>query len=385
MNLRYNYRLYPNKEQEQFFQNSCGAARFTYNHFLDLNIKHYKETGKFIFYMDMCKMITQMKRNPEYKWFSEVSLGCLRFGIFNLDKALKNCFKRGSGFPKFKKKDELSDRYGEAQNIRTENGFIKISKISLVKHDNHRPMPSAIKNVVIKKQGTKWFVSCLVEKQESMPVDVKSAVGIDVGIKEFATLSTGESVANPKFLDKSLRVIRKHQKSLARKQKGSSNYKKARLVLKNAHMKIKNKRHNFLHGLSTKIVRENDLICTEDLNIVGMVKNRKLAKAISQLGWGDFIGMLEYKCKLYGKGFVKIGRFDPSSKTCNNCGAVKTKLSLSQRTFDCQCGNNIDRDLNASLNIRDWGIKKYADGLPACGGEVRRFLKTLLPVKQEIA
>ena len=301
----------------------------------------------------------------------------------DLDTALKNCFKHKRGFPKYKKKSNFSVSFRYAQGIKLDNNKVYLPKIGWVKQETHRKLPSKPSSATICLDGNKWYISYVVKKQEQKPV------GIDLGIKEFLVTSDGEVIDNPRFLDKSLKKLKKKQRRLSRKKKGSNNRKKQQLVVYNQHKQIRNQRHNFLHQVSSQIANEYDLICTKNLNVAGMTKNHKLARQIGQVGWSMFVKMLEYKSCLKGKHTVCIDRFSPSSKTCSACGK-KHNLTLSDRWISCSCGHEINRDANAAINIRNWGLDKFKNTegtseINVCGVHVRpkNFSSEAGTMKQE--
>ncbi len=220
----------------------------------------------------------------------------------------------------------------------------------------------------------RWHVSILV-KEEVQPLKPSAEiVGIDVGITHFATLSTGEKIENPRYLKHSLRKLKRHQRALSRKKKGSSNRSKARLRVARLHARVADMRRDFQHKLTTRLVRENQTICVESLNVSGMLKNRRLARSVADASWSEFFRQLAYKAKWYGRQLVAIGRFFPSSKTCSECGAVLKKLLLSERSWTCMCGVEHDRDVNAAKNIRAAGLAVLAENADAYGGSVSRCL-----------
>jgi putative transposase len=372
MKLRYKYRLYPNKTQEAQLRQFGGATRYLWNQFLSKQKSTYEEQKKFIFFAEMCSQLVKEKKTTT--WLKKIHSQVLQQKLKDLDTALKNCFKYKRGFPKFKKKSNVSDSFRYTQGIKLDQNKVFLPKIGWVKQDTHRKLPSDPTSATISLDGDKWYISYAVEKQEQKPTRPAEAVGIDLGIKEFLVTSDGEVIDNPRFLDKSLRKLKRKQRQLSRKKKGSNNRKKQQLVVYNQHKQIRNQRHNFLHQVSAQITNEYDLICTEDLNVSGMQKNHRLARQIGQVGWSMFVSMLEYKSRLKGKHAVKIDRFAPSTKTCSACG-TKHDLTLADRVMKCECGFEMDRDANAAINIRNWGWNKFntwgAQEINACEVQVR--------------
>jgi len=357
----YKYRIYPNQEQKEMMAKIFGQVRFVYNLGLETKISAYVGNKKHLKCFDLNKQITELK-NTDAPWLKESPSQALQMSMANLDNAYTNFFK-GAGFPKFK------NRYGKQsfqlpQGVYLENDEqIFIPKLKLVGIDLHREFKGEIKTVTVSKSITnKYYVSILVEtgqpKPEKKPIKVETSVGIDLGIKDFVITSDGMKFKNHDFFKSAMNELRIQQRSLARKKKGSNHYKKQKMVLSLLHEHIKNQRQDYLHKISKYLVDNYDTICMEDLNVSGMVKNHKLARAISDMGWSEFKSMVEYKCDWYGKNLSVIGRFDPSSKTCSKCGTINKDLTLNDREWTCKkCGSIHDRDNNAAINIRNFGLR----------------------------
>lgn len=363
----YKYRILPTKEQEESLLQCGGNARFLWNYALKTNQDYYKETGKFKFYHELAVSLPKLKE--EYPFLKESFSQSLQMVLRQFDKALKDSFKKKKGFPSFKKKMLLNDSFTCPQKWRLEKGFVFIPKIGEVKWIKHRAMKGKPKSITISQDGDKWYCSVLCEY--TIPDKAKECdniVGCDVGLKEFAILSDGTVISNPRHTKKYENKLAKEQRKLSKKQKGSKNRFKQRLKVRKIHNKIRDIRKDFLHKTSNSIAKNYDGIFVEDLNIKGMMKNHCLAKSIGDVSWSEFNRQLEYKCKWNFKYYLKIDRFFPSSKTCSNCGYVQ-EMPLSKRIFDCpNCGISIDRDLNASLNIRNIGINTLGhSGINACG------------------
>lgn len=363
----YKYRILPTKEQEESLLQCGGNARFLWNYVLKTNQDYYKETGKFKFYHELAVSLPKLKE--EYPFLKESFSQSLQMVLRQFDKALKDSFKKKKGFPSFKKKMLLNDSFTCPQKWRLEKGFVFIPKIGEVKWIKHRAMKGKPKSITISQDGDKWYCSVLCEY--TIPDKAKECdniVGCDVGLKEFAILSDGTVISNPRHTKKYENKLAKEQRKLSKKQKGSKNRFKQRLKVRKIHNKIRDIRKDFLHKTSNSIAKNYDGIFVEDLNIKGMMKNHCLAKSIGDVSWSEFNRQLEYKCKWSFKYYLKIDRFFPSSKTCSNCGYVQ-EMPLSKRIFDCpNCGISIDRDLNASLNIRNIGINTLGhSGINACG------------------
>ncbi len=371
-------RLYPTPEQKHSLAKAFGSCRWLWNYCLAENNRIYRETGKGVSAITMKKWIPQLKRKEETEWLSETYSQCLQSSVINLGIAYKNFFEKRGGYPRFKSKyGKQSLQY--PQNVKLVNSGLSFPKIGEVKANLHRVFDGKLKTVTITKTKTnKYYASLLFDNgvDEPKPESQGKAIGIDLGLTHFCITSDSSKYDNPRHLKKHERNLKRKQQKLSRKQKGSNSRNKARRLVARAHEKIGLARQDFLHKLSRKLVNENQVIITEDLNIKGLVRNHKLAKAINDCGWGMFLNFLEYKCKKEGKVFFQIDRFFPSSKTCNHCLNVVDSLPLDIRTWDCpSCGTkSIDRDINAARNCRDEGLRilfSSGTGETAKGGSVR--------------
>lgn len=358
----YKYRIFPNDVQINQLANYFGQARFVYNLGLETKIAAYTSAKKNLNYMDLAAQMKELK-DTEAIWLKQCPSQVLQMSLRNLDNAYTNFF-RGKGFPKFKNKySKQSIQFPQGINVDFQGNIIFLPKLKNVSIDFHRTFEGEIKTVTVSKTTTnKYYVSILVENQNELPnkrpVTAETAVGIDMGIKTFATLSDGTSFANPKLLRKSLKALRVAQRSLARKSKGGKNYDKQRIRVSLLHEHIRNQREDFLHKVSKDIVSRYDTIVLEDLNVSGMLKNHKLALAIAELGWNSFETKLNYKADWQGKNIIYIGRFEPSSKICSCCGTINKDLKLSQREWQCpKCNTLHDRDANAATNIKQFGLR----------------------------
>lgn len=368
----FRYRLEPNALQRQLFARFAGCCRFVFNQGLAARKVSHEGEGVTLSYADQCKRLPELKKAEETAWLGEIHSQVLQQALKDLDSAYQHFFRRVKagevpGFPRFKKKGQ-KDAFRYPQGVKVKDGRVYLPKIGWVKYRDSRAVEGKILQATIKREGEHWFISlaCEVELPAPAPASTteEKAVGIDVGLKSFAVLSDGTEIENPRFLRTALAKLKKAQRRLSRKTKRSNNWKKQVVKVVKLHVQVKNSRKDFAHKVSTAIVKNHDVIAVEDLNIKGMVKNRHLSRAISDVGWGLFMAMLEYKAKWAGKHFVRIGRFEASSKTCSNCG-VKKPMPLSVRTYACGgCGTVMDRDWNASLNIRAAGLVV----LNACGG-----------------
>ena len=361
----YEYRLYPNKEQQILIAKHFGCNRFIYNWALALRKDLYESKGESISKYELNKKITELSKDEKYIWLKEVLTQSLQQSIQNLDTAFIKFFKEKTGFPKFKSKKTNRHSYRIPQNVKIdfENHKVYLPKLKWVNVRIDRTFDGKIKSATIKQTPTgKYFVSILVDEniinKKQKEIDFETSVGIDLGIKDFAILSDGTKISNPKFLrlkEKRLKVL---QKRLSRKQKGSKNRNKARLKVSLQHEKISNERKDFLHKLTTKLVKESQFntFCLETLGIQNMMKNHKLAKSIAEVSWYMFDTLLEYKAQKEGKNVVRIGRFEPSSKLCT-CGYKNNDLTLADREWMCPvCNTHHDRDILAANNIKRFAL-----------------------------
>ena len=358
----YKYRIYPNQEQKEQLSHIFGQVRFIYNLGLETKITNYTGNRKNIDCFDLNKQITELKKT-DAPWLKESPAQALQFAIRNLDNAYTNFFK-GAGFPKFKSKyAKQSFQLPQGVWLSEDNKQIFIPKLKLVDIDLHREFKGEIKTVTVSKSITnKYYVSILVETGQPKPIKkeikLETSVGIDLGIKDFVITSDGMKFKNHDFFKSAMNKLRIEQRSLARKVKDSNHYKKQKMIISLLHEHIRNQRQDYLHKISKYLIDNYDTICMEDLNVSGMVKNYKLARAISDMGWSEFKSMVEYKCDWYGKNLSIIGRFDPSSKSCSSCGSINRDLTLNDREWFCKkCGYIHDRDINAAINIRNFGLR----------------------------
>lgn len=363
----FTYRIYPTAAQQTAIAQQFGCCRFVYNNGLELKVKTYEQTGETLSCFDLIKRLPSLKQ--DHPWLRDADSQALQMALRNLDNAFLRFFQKQGGFPKFKSRKHSPQSCQFPQRVKVDFAakmitFPKIGHVRLKLRKLTHRFDGKIKTVTLRQTPSgKYFVSVLVERPLDNPplppVTRDATLGIDVGIKDFAILSTGEKIAHPKTLKRSLRALKRLQRAVSRKVKGSQNRNKARRQLAKRHEHVANQRKNFLHQLSHRLTNENQVtsIATEDLHIRGMIKNHRLAQAIADSAWGMFDAFLTYKCVWRGKHHLHIGRFEPSSKTCSCCGAIYTGLTLKVRQWTCAaCGVTHDRDVNAARNIRNFAV-----------------------------
>ena len=372
MKRAYKYRAYPTPEQAQNLAQTFGCVRFIYNWALSRRKRAYFDHGVKLYTKDLSAAIPALKQAEGTAWLREVSSVPLQQALRHLDAAYTNFFEGRAEYPTFKKKHhEQSATY-------TDNAFTwDGTALTLAKQCEplaivwSRPLPQGARpsSVTVSKDKIgRYFISILIEEEMTPLPPTEKAVGIDLGLKSFVVTSDGEAIANPKYYSRDEKKLAKAQRRHARKKKGSKNREKARKKVARLHARIADTRRNFQQQVSTRLIRENQVICVETLNVKGMLQNHTLAKAISDVGWGGFVRQLEYKARWYGRTLVKIDRWHPSSKRCSTCGYVLDSLTLDIREWVCPaCGVLHERDVNAAKNIVTEGLS----ALNACGGDVR--------------
>jgi len=348
----FRYRLYPNREQQAGLTVQFGHARFVYNWALATRKEYYRKHKKDINYYVLKRMMTELKGQPDHAWLREADSQALQAKVEDLNRAFVNFFEKRSKFPRFKKRHgRQSIRY--PQRFRFDGNCVYLPKIGWVKIVLHRLPEGKPKSITVSKtKSGEYYASVLCEVDENVSPNGKPPVGVDLGLKDFAVLSTGEKIKHPKYLKRAERRLKKLQKRLSRKKKGSSNRSKARLLVARQHEHVARQRADFLHKLSYRLVTRYGALCLETLNVQGMLKNRRLAGSIADSGWSMFGRLCEYKADWYGSLILRADPLYPSSKTCSACGCVNHDLTLSDRFWTCKnCGAHHDRDKNAAVNL----------------------------------
>jgi putative transposase len=369
----YKYRFYPTSEQEELLRRTMGCVRLVYNKALAARTEGWYQRQERIGYNQTSSMLTAWKKEEELSFLNEVSCVPLQQTLRHLSKAFENFWAKRAKYPNFKKKRNGGNAEFTRSAFKWKEGNLYLAKckepLNIV-WSRYLPQECEPSTVTVKLEPSgRWFVSLLVDDYtvEVLPPTNKS-IGLDAGVTSLLSTSDGEKITNPKHFNRLYHKLKVAQKELSRKTKGSNNRHKARLKVAKIHAKIKDLRTDFLHKLTTRLVRENSLIAIEDLTIRNMVRNRKLARSISDAAWGELFRQLEYKCEWYGRRLVKIDRFFPSSKRCHHCGFVVEKLPLEVRSWDCpSClRTGIDRDINAGKNILAAGL-----AVSVCGASIR--------------
>lgn len=362
INKSHKIRIYPNKNQKVLLEKHFGCVRFVYNHFLNLRNIEYKTNNINMSYYDTANELSVLKNNEEYLFLNEVNSQSLQWSLRFLDISFRNFFRGQSNFPNFKKK-----LYSQSFKVPVNSTF-KLEKNKLIipkfrdgiyfRGKLNFENLIKLKSITISKTPSgKYYASLQGEFNYSPKKQNDNKIGIDLGLKEFLITDSGVKINNPKFLKKQLKKLKFNQKLLSKKIKGSKNREKQRILVSLIHEKITNKRMDFLHKLSQKIINENQIICLENLSVKNMVKNHKLAQSISDVSWSKFVDMLKYKSEWNDRQLVQIDKFYPSTKSCSVCYYINDNLTLKDREWTCSsCGTHHDRDINAAKNILIQGI-----------------------------
>ena len=361
MNKGVKFRIYPNKQQQNLMNKTFGCCRLIYNKGLALRNDAF-ENGQKLGYTQTSTMLTDLKKQDDFTFLKDVDSIALQQSLRDLDRAFVNLFQKRAKHPQFKSKHNYHQSYrtiNQGDNIRIVGKYIKLPKLGYVKVRQSMEI-GHINNVTVEKTPSgKYFVVLNVDFEPEFHPNNGNTIGIDVGIKEFYTDSNGTAISNPKYLEKTAKKLAREQRRLSRKQTGSKNRNKQRVRVAKVHEKVTNQRNDFLQKTSTMLVRENQTICIEDLNVKGMIHNHKLARSIASVSWSKFFEMLQYKATWYGNEVIKVPTMYPSSQTCSECGYQNPMVkNLSVRNWVCPvCHTKHDRDYNASINILRRGLQ----------------------------
>ena len=368
----YKFRLYPNADQQQRLVRHFGVCRFVYNYFLDRRKRLYRENKKGSSYYKDCATLTELKK--EYEWIGEVNSQSLQQELKNLDTAFSRFFRKLARFPRFHSRHKDKQSFRVPQFVTVKDGMIHFPKFREgIRLKQHRPIEGELRYATISKNRAGQYFACIcVERTIQKLKEVKKEVGVDLGIKNLVTCSDGQVFENIKpYRSLELR-LKRLQRSLSKKVKGSKNRERAKRKLAKLHQRVADIRNNHLHQVTRRMVNENQVIVIEDLNIRGMLRNHRLAKSIQDVSLYELVRQLEYKSEWYGRTLIKVDRWYPSSKTCSGCGFINQNLTLSDREWTCpRCGKVRDRDFNASVNILNEGYKTVGTTGLACGEGVR--------------
>jgi len=387
----YRFRVEPTPEQEEGFRRYAGARRWVWNWALATRQAFYKETGKTLSRVALSALFTALKKEPDTAWLSEVDSQLPQQAIIDLYRAFEAFFEKRAKYPRFKSKHRDAARFRIPQRVTLADGSLSVPKIGHVKVCQSQPVEGVTKSATFKRDACgHWFVSLVAEMEMpavALPApSEEKTVGVDLGLKDAVVTSDGERVVAPRFYRAAQRQLRRAQRGQSRKQKGSKNRAKARARVARVHQKVAAKRNDFCHKLTTRLVKEHDAVCIEDLNVKGLVRT-KLAKSMLDASMGTIRRQLTYKGQWYRVHVVAVGRFYPSSKLCYECGYKHDGLTLSDREWACpSCGCVLERDLNAARNIKREGLRLvnvaagHAETVNACGHDVRRAMPAAVAI-----
>jgi putative transposase len=365
----YKYRFYPNQQQRIQLAQTFGSCRFVYNWAFRLRTDAYYQNQQKMSYKETSNQLTQLKKNPDFSWLKDVTAVPLQQALRHLNTAFLNFFAGRAKYPRFKKKRNNQSATYASNAFRWDGKQLTLAKMERpLKIKWHRYFTGVPTTVTVSKDSAdRYFVSFSVEEDiKQLPLN-NNQVAIDLGIKDVVVTSSGFSSGNPKYYKKSQKKLAKLQKRLAKKEKGSKNRDKARLKVARLHAKIADCRNDFLNKLTIQLIRENQVVISESLAVKNMIKNRKLAKAIADCAWGELVRQLDYKASWYGRIYIQVDRFFPSSKRCHACAHVLDKLPLEIREWTCVCGSHNLRDYNAALNLLAVGRTVLAYGDTSVG------------------
>jgi len=363
----YRFRMKPTKAQSHALNRMAGARRYVWNWALARKREHYKEFNKTLTYNALASELTALKTKPETAWLKEADSQALQQALKDLDRSFVNFFEKRARFPRFKSRKSDRARFRIPQRVKIVDGKVVIPKIGGIRIYQSQPVTETTKSATFRREADgKWYVALTAEFEipdVALPdPDSAKVVGIDLGLTDFAAFSDGsEPIPAPKFFRESQRKLRKAQRTVSRRKNGSNRKAKARIKVARIHRKTANQRSDFLHKLTTELVREHDGLCIEDLSVKGLART-KLAKSVNDASWGEFRRQVEYKCLWHRKHLAVIDRWFPSTKMCNACGALNDNLTLQDRKWDCDCGARHKRDFLAACNIRDEGLRILAAG-----------------------
>lgn len=362
----YKLRLYPNASQRSELERSFGAARWTWNRSLEYRSKAYRRRGESVTGIDFSRLLTRLKQTDRYGWLKEVPATVLVAKLRDQDVAFRNFFAKRARYPRFKKRGyaqsvtfQLDQRHATKQAAWTA-GSILLPKLGAFKYRGHNHPRAMPKLVTIRRTACgQYYASFAVEADIRVKPITGKMVGVDLGVKDLATLSDGAKIANPKHLNTNLRLLAHRQRTVSRRVKGSNRYHDARRRVARVHQRIRDSRRDALHKLTTMLTNENQVVCIEDLNVKGMVRNRRLARSIADASFAELRRQLEYKSAWYGRTLLVVDQWFPSSKLCSDCGHKLDEMNLSVRQWACpKCGAEHDRDENAAVNILHEGLKQ---------------------------